>query len=89
MPMSRLRRGVETALPVMASGGRVLTFCKSGIHRSVAMASAILIAMGHPADEAMDLVSENRAAADPRARHIQRQIRKYEAFWQQHGQRNA
>jgi len=89
IPVRTLHRGVQAALPVIHDGHSVLVYCQGGRHRSVAMASAILIAMGHPADEAMDLVSENRAVADPRARHIQRQIRKYEAFWQQHSQRSA
>lgn len=89
IPVRTLHRGVQAALPVIHDGHSVLVYCQGGRHRSVAMASAILIAMGHPADEAMDLVSENRAAADPRARHIQRQIRRYETFWQQHGQRST
>ena len=37
--------------------------------------------LGHPADEAMQLISSKRQAADPYAWHIQRQIRRFEAHW--------
>jgi hypothetical protein len=76
-----LNRGVEVALPVIQDGGRVLVFCQGGRHRSVAMASSILIGLGYSADEAMQLVSSNREVADPYAWHIQRQIRRFEAYW--------
>jgi protein tyrosine phosphatase (PTP) superfamily phosphohydrolase (DUF442 family) len=81
IPLRSLTRGVEAALPVICRGGRVLVYCQAGRHRSVAMASAILIAMGYPAEEAMDLVVEKRPVADPRAWHIQRQIRRFEKRW--------
>jgi hypothetical protein len=42
------------------------------------MACCILIAKGHSADEAMQLVKEKREKADPDAWHIQRRIRKFE-----------
>jgi protein tyrosine phosphatase (PTP) superfamily phosphohydrolase (DUF442 family) len=86
IPLRTLTRGVEAALPVIRRGGRVLVYCQAGRHRSVAMASAILIAMGHAAEEAMDLVVEKRPVADPRAWHIQRQIRRFEKRWRRrHG----
>lgn len=81
IPVKTLRRGVEAALPVIRGGQGVLVYCEAGRHRSVAMAAAILIGMGHSADQAMDLISERRVVADPRAGHIERQIRKFEAFW--------
>lgn len=81
IPVKTLRRGVEAALPVIEAGQRVLVYCEAGRHRSVAMAAAILIGMGHSADEAMDLIIERRPVADPRAGHIERQIRKFEADW--------
>ena len=81
IPLKTLKQGVEAALPVIQNGGRVLVFCEGGRHRSVAMASCILIGQGHSADEAMQLVSSKRNVADPYARHIQRQIRRFEAFW--------
>ena len=81
IPVRKLNRGVEAALPVINDGGRVIVYCQAGRHRSVAMAACILIAKGYPADEAMDLISSRRSVADPRASHIQRQIRKFEAYW--------
>ena len=82
IPLKTLKQGVEAALPVIQNGGRVLVFCEGGRHRSVAMASCILIGQGYSADEAMQLVSSKRRVADPYARHIQRQIRRFESYWQ-------
>jgi protein-tyrosine phosphatase len=81
IPLKTLKRGVEAALPVIQEGGRVLVFCEGGRHRSVAMASCILIGLGYTADEAMQLISSRREVADPHAWHIQRQIRRFEALW--------
>jgi hypothetical protein len=81
IPLKTLKRGVEAALPVIQEGRRVLIFCEGGRHRSVAMASCILIGQGYSADEAMELISSKREVADPRAWHIQRQIRRFEALW--------
>jgi hypothetical protein len=81
LPMFVLKRGVEAALPIIADGWKVLVHCKYGIHRSVAMACCILIGTGHSADEAMRLVAERRAAADPYAAYVQRRIRKFEEEW--------
>jgi protein-tyrosine phosphatase len=81
IPLKTLKRGVEAALPVIQDGGRVLVFCEGGRHRSVAMASCILVGQGYSADEAMQLISSKREVADPYAWHIQRQIRRFEAFW--------
>jgi protein-tyrosine phosphatase len=81
IPLSTLKRGVEAALPVIEEGGRVLVFCQAGRHRSVAMASCILIGLGFSADTAMALISRRRDAADPYAGHIQRQIRWFEKSW--------
>lgn len=84
-PMStgKLRQGVEAALPVIEGGGKVLTYCKSGIHRSAAMATCILIGMGCDTDEAIEMVKNGRAAADPDTPHIRKQIDKFAAEWQE------
>ena len=82
IPLKTLNRGVEAALPVIQGGGRVLVFCQGGRHRSVAMASCILIGLGYSADEAIELISNKRHAADPYAWHIKRQIRRFESYWQ-------
>ena len=81
IPVKKLAKGVKVALPVIAEGGGVLIYCREGQHRSVAMTAAILIGLGSSADEAMQLISEKRSAADPYAPHIQSQIRKFEQRW--------
>ena len=83
MPIGTLSRGVRAALPVIENSGAVLVHCKSGKHRSVAQAACVLIAMGYTADDAMQLIKEKRAVADPDAWHIQRRIRKFESQWQE------
>ena len=81
IPLRKLRQGVEFALPVIRSGGKVLVYCVQGRHRSVAMAAAILIGMGYDAEAAMDLLERQRREADPRAWHIKRQIKRFERLW--------
>jgi len=82
IPIKELMAGVQAALPVIQSGQSILVYCAKGRHRSVAMAAAILIAMGYTAHEAMDLVCVQRPVADPQAWHIARRIRKFENCWQ-------
>jgi protein-tyrosine phosphatase len=84
MPIKTLNKGVQAALPVIERGGAVLVHCKAGVHRSVAQAACVLIAMGYTADEAMQLIKEKRAVADPDARHIQSRIRKFANQWPPH-----
>jgi protein-tyrosine phosphatase len=84
MPIKTLNKGVQAALPVIERGGAVLVHCKSGVHRSLAQAACVLIAMGYTADEAMQLIKEKRAVADPDARHIQSRIRKFANQWPPH-----
>jgi protein tyrosine phosphatase (PTP) superfamily phosphohydrolase (DUF442 family) len=81
LPIGTLRRGVEAALPVIGEGAGVLAHCKAGVHRSVAMASCVLIGMGYTADSAMHLVKEQREVADPFAGYIQSRIRRFESDW--------
>lgn len=81
IPLGMLRRGVETALPVIERGGRVLVYCRAGRHRSVAMACCILIGLDMTADDAMDIVATRRSIADPHAPHIERRIRAFERDW--------
>ena len=81
IPLSMLRRGASAAALVLDAGGRVLVYCLAGRHRSVAMASCILIAEGMTADEAMDTIVAHRPVADPHARHIERRIRAFERDW--------
>jgi len=81
IPLSAFRRGVAAALPVLEAGGRVLVYCRAGRHRSVAMATCILIAQGMTADAAMATIIAKRPYADPHARHIERRIRAFEREW--------
>ena len=81
IPMRLLFRGVDAAVPVMDAGGRVLVYCRMGMHRSVAMACCILIARGFSADDAMKLVVDHRPVADPHIGYIERRIRLFETQW--------
>lgn len=81
IPMKELMSGVRKALPVIQSGQSVLVYCAKGRHRSIAMAAAILIAMGYTAREAMHLLRRQRTIADPQAWHISRRIHKFERSW--------
>jgi len=79
-----LKYGVKRALLTIEKGDGVLVYCREGRHRSVAMAACILIGLGYTADDAMDLITAKREVADPHAPHIEKQIRKYERWWEQH-----
>jgi hypothetical protein len=83
MPISVLRRGVEAALPLIQRGESVLVHCKAGVHRSVAMACCVLIGVEYTAEEAMRLVKDRRAVADPEVWYIRRRILKFEGEWRQ------
>ena len=78
MPIRSFKLGVEAALPVIKDGYRVLVHCRAGVHRSVAMACCVLIGMGYSAEEAMRLVKEKRAVADPYIWYIRRRILEFE-----------
>lgn len=84
IPLRLLRRGARDALKTIAAGGKVYVHCRQGRHRSVAMGAAILIAQGCSADEAMRLIKQRRAAADPDARHIRWRIRRFADTWENH-----
>jgi hypothetical protein len=81
IPVEILVKGVKEALPVIANGEAVMVYCREGRHRSVAMASCILIGCGYSAEDAMNLVSAHREVADPRAAHIESQILLFEEAW--------
>ncbi len=90
IPIFILRRGVTAAMPVLEGSKSVLVHCKSGVHRSVAMASSILIARGYSADNAMRLIKEKRDKADPYVPYIRRRIEKFEIYWSKHnGETNS
>jgi hypothetical protein len=87
MPIRTLEKGVCAALPVIQAGGSVLVHCRAGVHRSVAMAAGVLIGRGYSGDDAMQLIVEKRAVADPYVWYIQRRIRKFEKVWQEYNSR--
>ena len=79
--IKKLLVGVEAALPIVQNKGKVLVFCMQGKRRSVAMAAAILISMGHTGEQAVDLLTTARKVADPRRWYIRRQIKAFEKYW--------
>ena len=81
IPISKLMRGVQMALPAIQDGGNVLVYCAQGRHRSVAMAAAILIAVGYTVPEATELLSTRREVADPKTWHIYQRIEAFEKHW--------
>jgi protein-tyrosine phosphatase len=81
MPIRSFKLGVDAALPVIQEGYGVLTHCRAGVHRSVAMACCVLIGMGHTAEEAMQLVKQKRSVADPSVWYIRNRILKFEQQW--------
>jgi len=81
IPLRALTRGVNAALEVIHTGGKVYVHCAHGRHRSVAMGAAILIAQGMPANEAIALIKERRSAADPNVFYIRRRIHFFARRW--------
>lgn len=81
IPMLLLFRGVEAATPVVQQGGIVVVHCHYGRHRSVAMASCILISQGYTAADAMRLVVQQRPVADPYVWYIRARIERFAERW--------
>lgn len=80
--VKKLLIGVTAALPIIQNKGKVLVFCMLGKHRSIAMAASILISMGHTSEDAINLLTSARKAADPRRWYIRSQIIAFEKYWQ-------
>lgn len=76
-----LQRGTQAALETIQNGGKVYTHCAGGVHRGVTMGAAILIAQGHAAETAMQLIKEQRPKADPFAFYIRPRILKFAKIW--------
>jgi hypothetical protein len=79
--VKKLLVGVDAALPIIQKKGKLLVFCMQGRRRSVAMAAAILISMGHTGEQAIDVLTTARTVADPRRWYIRRQIKAFEKYW--------
>ncbi|MBF0490033.1 MAG: dual specificity protein phosphatase family protein [Candidatus Omnitrophica bacterium] len=80
--IKKLLLGVEAALPIIQNNGKVLVFCMQGRRRSIAMAAAILISLGHSSEDAINLLTTARKVADPRRWYIRNQIHAFEKYWQ-------
>lgn len=76
-----LHRGAHVALETIQNGGKVYVHCAGGRHRGVAMAAAILIAQGHEAESAMQLIKSQHSFADPYAFYIRPRIMKFAHQW--------
>jgi protein tyrosine phosphatase (PTP) superfamily phosphohydrolase (DUF442 family) len=83
--IKKLLVGIKAALPIIQNKGRVLVFCMQGKRRSIAMAAAILISMGHTSDQAINLLTTARKAADPGRWYIRMQIKAFEKYWRKGG----
>jgi protein tyrosine phosphatase (PTP) superfamily phosphohydrolase (DUF442 family) len=81
-PLPLLRRGVNEALATIGDGQRVFVHCAHGVHRSVALAAAVLIAQGMSAEAAMGHIRQRRPAAEPQAWYVKRRILQFERDWQ-------
>jgi protein-tyrosine phosphatase len=81
IPIRALERGARAALETFEKGGKVYVHCAKGAHRGVAMGASILVALGYPPEEAMQLVMQRRKTADPHAWYIRRQILRFAERW--------
>lgn len=81
IPVHVLRRGTRAAIKTIQDGGKVYVHCAQGIHRGVAIGSAILIAQGYKPEEAILLIKERRPVADPGVWYIRRQILRFAETW--------
>lgn len=81
IPLGHIKRGVAAALTTIEKGGNVYSHCAKGVHRSVAMGAAILIALGHSPEGAMELIKQQRGIASPHTWYIRRRIEHFAASW--------
>ena len=84
IPIFALKRGAVAALDIIGNGEKVYAHCAAGVHRSVAMGAAILIALGYQAEDAMQLIIDRRPVANPHAWYIRRRILRFAEVWNHH-----
>jgi len=67
-PMSQedLDRGTDWVLDQLSDGRKTLIHCGHGIGRSVLLTAAVLVRMGYPWQEAMQVIQRKRPRAGPR-----------------------
>jgi Dual specificity phosphatase, catalytic domain len=81
IPIRALLKGATAALKVIDRGGVVYTHCSHGRHRGPVMGACILIAQCMEAEQAMQLVEQQRPQADLHVRYIQQRIIKFAQKW--------
>lgn len=83
IPISNLIRGAQAALTTILDGGKVYAHCAYGRHRGPAMGACILIAQRYDPFDAMRLIRQRRAIANPSAWYIRPRILKFAKEWGQ------
>ena len=81
IPIGAFQKGVVAALKVIDQGGVVYAHCSHGRHRGPAMGACILIAQGMSAEDAMQLIKQQRHISDLQTWYIQRRVLKFERTW--------
>lgn len=82
LPIGFLVFATQEAMKVLGDGGAVYAHCAKGRHRGPAMGACILVAQGRSPEEAMQLIKQQRPAADPEAWYIRRRIEKFAHQWE-------
>lgn len=75
----RLLKVATKAKEIIDDGGKVYVYCREGRHRSVVMATVILIMQGYSQDSIRKLISIKRPISDMRAIKVASTIATYEA----------
>jgi protein tyrosine phosphatase (PTP) superfamily phosphohydrolase (DUF442 family) len=81
IPIRAFEKGVVAALKEIDQGGVVYTHCSHGRHRGPAIGACILIAQGMSAEEAMQLIKQQRPVSDLKIWYIQQRVIKFERTW--------
>lgn len=79
-PTNQLMKGVEPAVTTIQNDGKVMVFCKAGMHRSATMSACVLVGLGHSSDEAIKIVEAGREKAEIKETH-RKTIQKFEQTW--------
>jgi protein-tyrosine phosphatase len=82
--VSKLVQGAHAALETIRDGGKVYAHCAYGRHRGPAMGACILIAQGYDPHDAMRLIEQRRAVANPSAWYVRPRILKFAREWSNH-----
>ncbi len=88
MSSDQLARGVEWVLERLDHGGRAFLHCEHGVGRGPLMTSAVLVAQGYSAPEALRIVQAGRWQAAPNDRQL-RALLSFEKAWRERGRRSG